>query len=279
MKHGAKRRNTTTIWTVVISFFLSLIVFSGAFLVPWFISHWDRPESTETVGEQGHTRTLLLLLHDDDVLTGVVSICGDTRTLAVDVVGYPAQTEVIYRNALCPLSLCYADEGADAASRLASVNGCDFDSVISMSVDAFSAWVSQLGTGISYTLTEPVDVLPQGDQLLTPLQIADVLRFTDWEDPMTGQAAAHAGIVSAVIDQYLNPHCDLEATFNALTALCEQHLTIAQFTVLRPDLQTLANANQQGLCTATVPEGRVTGVGENKRYVLVNFHEKSEKRN
>ncbi len=266
MKHGAKKRFSSAWITAVLAFVLSLAVFSAAFLIPWFIAQWDRPEPADVVGEQGHTRTMWLLLHDGDTLTSAIWICGDTRTLTVDVVGYPAQTEVVYSTALCPLWQCYREVQTESVSYLEAVSGRTADAAISLSVDAFASFVSQLGNGIPYNLPEPVGMLPQGEQLLTPLQIADVLRFDEWGDTVTGQATANATVVMTVIDRYLNERCDLDAAFRALTALCEQHLTIAQFTVVRPDLQTLAGDGV--VCTATVPSGRVTGVDKFRRYVL-----------
>lgn len=267
MKHGAKKRWFSSAWvTAAVAFVLSLTVFSAAFLIPWFISHWDRPDPAEVLGEQGHTRTLWLLLYDDETLTSALWICGDTRTLTIDVTAYPANTEVVYSTALCPLWQCYREVKTDCVSYLEAVSGRTADGTISLSVDAFATLVSHLGNGIPYTLSEPVGMLPQGEQLLTPLQIADVLRFDEWEDAVTGQAIANGTVVKTVIDRYYNTQCDLDAAFRALTAVCEQHLTIAQFTVIRSDLEMLAGDGV--VCTVSVPSGRVSGVDTYRRYVL-----------
>lgn len=267
MKHGAKRRWFTSVWvTATVAFFVSLAVFSATFLIPRFIAQWDRPAPAEVVGEQGRTRSVWLLLHEGDRLTSAVWIGGDTATLTIDVVGYPANTEVVYSTALCPLWQCYRETDVACTTYLEAVSGRTADATISLSADAFAAFTARLGNGISYTLPEPVGMLPQGQQQLMPLQIADVLRFDEWEDTVTGQATANADIVKIVIDRYLNTQCDLDAAFRALTALCEQHLTIAQFTVLRPDLETLAGDGV--VCTSSVPQGHLSGIDKYRRYVL-----------
>ncbi len=270
MKHAARkrRRHPTGLRIAIPAFLLSLLAFGVALLLPWVASYWERPEPTEAVGEQGKVRRLCVLLHDES-LVGALSITTDTRTLSVEVTGYPVQTEVVYRTALSTLSYCYAEEGDAAASYLASITGLPYDAVISLSVDAVATLASQLGGGISYTLPQAVGTLPEGTQWLSPLQMADVIRYTEWDNVLTGPATVQSGLVAAFLNRYWTVHTDMEAAFRALTALSDDHLTVAQFAVIRHDLDTLSAANSGALCTASVPEGKSVGVGDNRRYVLL----------
>lgn len=270
MKHAAKRQvpRFSPVWrTAVPVFFLSLFIFSLILILPWLSHHSEREEPIEALGEQGRERTLLLLIHDNGVLTGAVAVQTDIDALQVRVTGYPWQTEVVCRTALCTLAECYAGEGTSVADYLSAVTRDTYDATLQLSATAVGSFVSRLGGGITYALPEAVGLLPAGEQTLTALQITELLCYDGWT-PTTGQAAAHAGIIGAIIDRYLSPRQNLTAAFNALTAVCDDRLTVAQFTVLRSDLQTLADANRNGLCAVSVPNGRAVGTDGQQRYVL-----------
>ena len=101
MKHGVKRENwvkrlTGTTVTVVGAFVLSLLAFGLIFLLPVLserLTPDDIPE--EVLGERGVERSIWLLFHDGDTLTGLVKLITDTRTMTVEAVGYPPGTELI----------------------------------------------------------------------------------------------------------------------------------------------------------------------------------------
>lgn len=270
MKHGAKRRFrlSSAQWTAIIAFVLSFLAFGAVFLLPPLLSRWERPKPMEALGEEGKQRTLLLFIHDEGELTGAVALCSDTGRMQIRATGYPACTEVVYKTALRQLSECYAAEGSATAGFLSAVTGERYDAVISFSVESLGAFVARLGNGISYTLPERVGALPEGEQTLSALQIADVLSFADWEEGAVGQAAVHAGIVAAVCNRYLTPRCDITQAFNTLTSLCDERLTVAQFLVIKPELEQLAQTNQGAICVYAVPDGRMTGIGEARRFVL-----------
>ncbi len=271
MKHGAKRhrRRSVSRWlTALPAFLLSVLVFGTAILLPWLLSGAADPEASQTDVRQGRERTLLLFIHDlGDTLTGAVCIRTDTGTLTVQAVGYPAQTEVSCGTTLCTLAERYEVEGTEAAQRLSAVTGETYDAVLRMSVSAVAAFVAYNGNGVVYTLPEPVGILAQGEQTLTSLQVADVLRFEGWLQSLTGQAAAHAGMIAAILNRYLSPHQDLDVLFERFSQLCDDRVTVAQFSVIRSELEALAAANTGTVCRATVPEGYAVGDGETRRFV------------
>lgn len=239
-------------------------------MLPWLPGAATEPEASQADVGQGKERTMLLLIHDiGNTLTAAVSVHTDTRTMSVTAVGYPAQTEVSYQTELCTLAERYAEEGTAVAARLSAVSGEAYDAVVRMSVSAVAAFVAGSGNGISYALTEPVGVLPQGEQTLTSLQIADVLRYDGWMQSLTGSAEAHAGIVAAIINRYLTPHQEMSVLFNRFAALCGDHVTVSGFEAVREELEALAAENSGAVCRATVPEGRAAGSAENRRFVIV----------
>lgn len=274
MKHGAKRRwrfDFRGSWhSAIPAFAVSVLVFGAAILLPWLLGTAEGQETAPADVGQGKERSLLLLIHDfDNTLTAAVSVHTDTRTLSVKTVGFPAQTEVGYQTELCTLAERYAEEGTAVAARLSAVSGEDYDAVVRLSVSAVAAFVAGTGNGISYTLTEPVGVLPQGEQTLTSLQIADVLRYDGWMQSLTGRAEAHAGIIAAIINRYLTPEQDLTTLFHRFAALCGDRVTIAGFEAVREELAALAKANSGAVCHATVPAGRAVGSAEDRRFVIV----------
>lgn len=275
MKHGArpKRRKwlTSSAVTVGIAFVVSFLVFGGVLLLPLWLDGDETPTPVEAGGTYGRERTVLVLVHDtDNTLTAAVAVSADTRTLTMRAVGYPACSEVVYRTRLCTLAECYAEEGAAAGEYLAAALGTSFDGVWQLSVSAVAALSARMGNGVTYTLPEAVGALAAGEQTLTSLQVADVLRFTGWKQQLTGQAAAHAGVIAALINRYLTPQQNLTALFNMLTALCDERLTVSGFAAMEEDLHRLATANTGALCSAAVPAGRAVGTGMTRRYALVN---------
>lgn len=275
MKHGVRHERrrwlTSSAVTAGVAFLLSFLVFGGVLLLPLWLNRVEGPSPVEVDGAYGYERTVLVLVHDtDNTLTAAVAVSADTRTLTMRAVGYPACTEAVYRTRLCTLADFYAGEGAAAGDYLSSVSGTSFDGVWQLSISAVAALAAQLGNGVTYTLPEAVGTLPAGAQTLTSLQVADVLRFTGWTQQSTGQAAAHAGIIAALINQYLTPQQNLTAVFNTLTALCDERLTVSGFAAVENDLQRLAVANTGTLCSVSVPMGRTVGIGNERRYALAN---------
>ncbi len=272
MKHGAKRnrRRANIRWkTAIPTFLLSIAVFGVAVLLPWLTVKESGTNASQADATHGKDYTVLLLLHDiEDTLTAAVSIRADTRTMQVTVTGYPSQTEVDCGTRLSTLREQYAAEGVAVAQRLKAVAGEQYDGVIRLSISAVAAFVAALGNGVTYTLTEPVGVLDQGQQLLSSLQVADVLRYTAWKQRITGRAAAHAGLVAAIIDRYLVPRCDPEVLFRRFSSVCDDRITVSQFSAISKELERLAAANENGICRVIIPEGRVVGVGTDCRFVL-----------
>ena len=268
MKHGAKRRLNAGQRTSVWVFIATLPLFAVILLLPLLKVYPDTPYS-ETGNTPGKVRSVLLLVHNgENSLTGAVCVKTDTVRTRVEVIGYPKQTEVTNGTSLCTLQTCYATIGSKTGERLSAVTGDTYDAVWRISADGVGEFVSRMGGGIPYTLPETVGLLQTGEQLLTAPQIAELLCYDGWERDAEGQAAMHGGVVSAVIDRFLAPSYDLQNSFNVLTAVCDDRITIAQFTVVKEDLLQLSQANVRGICRTSVAKGKMMGVGENERYVL-----------
>ncbi len=271
LKHAVRGGRSRRWAAVTATFVVALLLFGMVVVLPQWFSDAAEEELSATDTRQGRERSLLLMIYDfDNRLTGSVAVYTDARTLSMRAVGYPPQTEVRRNNELTTLAACYADEGSAAAERLSAVTGERYDAVLGLSVSAIAAFVARSGNGITYTLAEPVGKLADGEQTLTSLQIADVLRYRGWLQSLTGSADAHSGIITAIINRFLVPQNDLTALFNRFCEVCEDKVSIATFEVVRDDLALMAKANDGGICRAFVPEGRGVGSGELRRYAL-NF--------
>lgn len=267
MKHSERRqrRRIPHPITVVLTFGGALLLFGAMLWMPWL-----KPGQTDTVKaavEQGQTHTVLLLIHNaQNQLTGVVSVRADTRTLTMYACAYPTETEVLFGTQVGTLAQCYAANKKVVACLEVAANE-RYDAVLTLSVKAISRMIAHRGNGLMYVLPEPVGMLPAGKQLLTAVQVSDLFVYTGWSQK-NGQAEAQAGLIAAVLNRYFTASCDLQQAFSQLTALCEEHLTVAQFTAIRSELEQLAAANNGGICIAQVAQGRWVGNGESRRYLL-----------
>lgn len=270
MKHGARRQRRLFSYSlmVALAFWGALVLFGATMWMPWGEQEY-KPEAVEAVGERGQSRTVLLLVHDaENQLTGAVSVKGDTRTLTMCACAYPVETEVMCGTQVWTLAQCYTAGGKAAAASLETATQEQYDAIVLLSAEAVSHMVAYWGNGVMYVLPESVGALPAGEQVLTSVQMADLLRYTGWSDKGIGQATVHAGLTAAVLNRYLTAACDLQQAFSRLTSLCEEHLTVAQFTAVRGELEQLAAANHGAICTASVAQGRWVESETASRYLL-----------
>lgn len=263
MKHGAKRqkwvkRLTRTSVTVAGAFVLSLLAFGLIFLLP-LVSERMTPDDTpeEVLGERGVERSVWLLFHDGDTLTGLVKLITDTRTMTVSTVGYPPQTEIIDGVTVTTAEALYPAWGERVATALEKLT------VLSFPIDGAAALIGRVSGNLPITLPQAVGSLPKGELTLAPLQAAEVLRFDGWEQGGVGQAWAHAHLTAAFLNRTLTDTPNVDLAFGELTAVCDTRLNISQLEAARGEIEALAASR----CEARVAAGYMTGTKENQRYV------------
>ncbi len=270
MKHGAKRKwswkqFSCTPVTVAGAFLLSLMAFGLVLLLPVFIRQIEPDtDSAEVLGERGVQRCLWVVLHEDNKLSGLVRVCTDTCTQTISVTGVPLQAEITDDVTLTTVAALYEKQGENAVLVLEELP------IVSLSVDAFAALVGSVSGNLPLTLPQPVEQLPQGELTLTALQVAQVLRFEDWEQGGVEQALIHAKLIAAFINRTLTDSKDLYTVFGTVAGACEPRLHVSQFVMVQDELQTLCKANTGDICIANVLPGYMVGVGERQRYVLEN---------
>ncbi len=262
MKHATKqkwvKRLSRTPTTVAGAFLLSLLAFGFIMLLPLIVERMtpgDQPE--EVLGERGVERSMWLLFHDGDTLTGLVKLITDTRTLTVRAVGYPPQTELIDGVKLTTAEALYPTWGERVATEL------DELTVLSLPIRGVAALVSSVSGNLPITLPQMVGSLPAGEVTLTPLQIAEVLTFDEWEQGGVGQAWAHAQVTIAFLSRTLTDTLNVDAAFGELTAVCDTRLNVSQLETVRGEIEALAASRYE----ARVAAGYMIGTKENQRYV------------
>ncbi len=253
------KRLTSTSMTVAGAFALSLLAFGLIFLLP-LLSERLTPDDTpeEVLGERGVERSVWLLFHDGDTLTGLVKLIADTRTMTVEAVGYPPQTELIDGVTVTTAARLYPAWGERVATEL------DDMTALSLPIGGAATLIARVSGNLSTALPQAVGSLPKGELTLTPLQAAEVLTFDGWEQGGVGQAWAHAELTAAFLRRTLTDTLNADAAFGELTAVCDTRLNIAQLEAVRGELGALADCR----ISARVAAGYMTGTAENQRYVL-----------
>lgn len=246
MKHGAPPSHLAA-KTVLAAFALAVAVFGAVLLLPLLLPRLlaDRPV-TEADAPSGRVREYTLLFRRaEGELTGAVRLTSDTRLLTLTATGYAPTWSAAEGKPT--LETLFREQGEAAASAALGPS----DSTLTFSVSSVAGLIVYLGDNLPYTLPEPLGLLPSGAVTLTPMQTADILRYRQWENGDTGQAAAHAGVVAAIFNRYLTEDRDFEADFAKLTELCDSRLHISEFVAIHEGLKTLAAANDGHLCTPT----------------------------
>lgn len=265
MKHAAKqkwvKRLTRTWVTVAGAFLLSLLAFGMIMMLP-FVIHGPDEVPEEVLGERGVERSVWIVYHDGDRLTGLVKVITDTRTMTMSAVGYPPQTEIVDGVTVTTAEALYPSWGERVATKLTECT------VLSLSINGARTLVGCVSGNLPMTLPQAVGSLPKGELTLAPLQVAEVLSFDGWEQGGVGQAWAHAQLTAAFLNQTLTDTPYLDTAFGELTAVCDTRLSIAQLEAVRDELLALGTANDGAICKAWVASGYMTGVKENQRYVL-----------
>ncbi len=268
MKHGAKRekwvkRLSRTPVTVAGAFILSLLAFGFVLLIP-FITEWLAPDEApeEVLGERGVERSAWVVFHDGENLTGMVKLVSDTRTMTMNAVGYPPQTEIIDGVTVTTAAALYPERGERVAVLIEELP------VLSLSVSGAASLMGQLSGNLPMALPQAVGSLPAGTLTLPPLQAETVLKFDGWERGGVEQAWVHAQLTATFLNRTLTDTLDLDTAFGKLTAVCDVKLNVSQLEKVRDDLAALGTANDGAICEARVVSGYMTGIGERQRYVL-----------
>ncbi len=239
MKHATPSRHITA-KTVLLAFVLSFAVFGSVLMMAAVSKGRTEGDSAEADASIGRIRTAVLFFRKTvDELSGAVLLTMDTNRMGISVIGFSPEEEIDGRS----LQKIYQTGSLYAAAQLAAQYGKSADSVLSFSVSNVAAFLVYAGERLPLTLPEQVDILPVGESTLTPMQVADVLRYEQWSSGAAGQGDIHAAVVAAILNRYLVKERDLERDFKKLTQLCDERLYVSQFEAVKEELTSLAKEN------------------------------------
>lgn len=268
MKHGATKKKRRRVFSkqsrlIVFAFLASVAAFGLVFVIPLITNpSKQQNQPQEVLGSTGKQRTVWVLFHDEGKLLGSVAVIGDTRTVTLQTVGIPAETQVIKATTLTTLQKLFEEEGETAVKELAKQIEFDADGVICLSVNAVTECVRRISGNIPFTLSEQVGRLPALEVTLTPLQVADLLRYNEWTQGMSGRAHVYAQLTALFLEQSLKK--DVKKSFGVLTEVADSRLHISQFAAIEDDLRILSNVS----CTVSVAAGYQSGGEKEPYYVL-----------
>lgn len=239
MKHATPTRRISP-KTVLCVCLLIFVLFGSALLTLAVFRHHPDEYPAETDASVGRVYTVALFFRKTvDDLSGAVLLTVDTRQMAITVRGIAVDADIGGRS----LQDLYRVGSLHAATRLSAEYGTSCDGVLSFSVSNVAAFLVYAQDRVSISLPEQMDLLPPGESTLTPIQVADVLRYQNWENGTATQAQLHADVVAAIINRYWVDERDLAQDFKELTALCDERLSIAQFETVKDELYVLAEHN------------------------------------
>ncbi len=240
MKHGAPVVHHP-VRTAFAAFILALFVFGALILVSEFVLTEEDTQLVEVDNKNQTLRTLTLFFHDgEEQLTGIVTVMTDVQSMTIQAVAYPITTAV--QNA-------YAEGKSEYARMLFDrEQNVESDITLSFSVDRVSDFLVYIGQQIPLTIPEPALGLPVGESTLTPDQVTNLLRYSEWSAGETVGQRLYAQTVAWLINRCLIPSRDIDADFAKLTELCDDRLHISQFAVIREELISLATENDGNLC-------------------------------
>ncbi len=239
MKHATPARYMTT-KTVLLTFILSLVLFGTVLMAALMIKQSPAEDPTEVDASMGRVRTVALFFRKTvDELSGAVLLTVDTRQMAMICRGISPDTDIGGRS----LQELYRVGSVHAATKLATAYGVACDGTLSFSVSNVAAFLVYAQDRLCLTLPEQMDILPTGENTLTPMQVADVLRYQGWENGTTTQADMHAAVVASIINRYWVDERNLEQDFKQLTALCDERLHISQFAAIKDEVYAVAKHN------------------------------------
>ena len=248
MKHAVSRSQSNAV-TVLTAFVVALLMFAGVLVIPMIKSPVTDEPPVQADSVPAHVWQVGLLFYDTDrQLTGVVRLVVDTQTMQLQAVGYPPSADIGGKSLQQWVD---ADGSMGAFERLCEEESGVADGVISLSVSDVAAFIVYLKERLPLTLSEPMEILPSGEQLLTPMQVADVLRYREWEQGEYVQAQMHAQVVAALLNRYLTVNRNFETDFKKLTTLCDEPLNISQYAAAKDILQALAEHNDGHICNVS----------------------------
>lgn len=262
MRHAAKRKRPKrdAAVAVVCTFFLSVAVFGMAVLVICVGQYRQKlGESEEVSGTRGVRRDAWVLLHDDGALKGMWHVTADTGRRTIEVVVFPPEREVVNGTTVTTADEVFRQYG----ERMVTLIG--EDETILLPLSGAAALVRDVSGNVAITLPQAVGTIPEGDVTLTPLQVAEVLRYDEWEQGPVGRAAVQAALATAFFERTLSRTNDTERAFEVLTDASESRLSIAQFAAVREEWETLCT--DPVTCSARVAAGYTVGA-DTVRYVV-----------
>lgn len=290
-RRKSERPSSSGMLYFILAFVICLVLFAGIGVLWWHIADPEIPflqntgttaattTTTQPVGRfsvNDRFSVAVYITDNDNALQTVSLALFKPDTDNVSVIPLPAELALPDADT-DTLARRFATGGADAAQMaLSAYIGKPLDYYVVLSYNTVESYFTQLSAPLVVKLPKDVDQqsadgsfsihLSEGEQALTPKQIANLLRCDNWQAGKRERANMHATVVSAYINQFIAKDRALSSDHTLLASLTDTNLTGERFSTIEPPLSYLANLSKDLLCTSTNIDGNFAGAGGNLRF-------------
>ena len=214
----------------------------------------------------------------------LVMVCPDTAQITV--CGIPVELSLSDTDHTATLARRFRLDGVDKADEallFALPSSPHYYTV--MSYAQVEAYFEALNSTLDVTLPKDVDEasedssysihLTAGDHALTPRQITNLMRCTDWQSGRRERADMHALLVQSYVQQFVNGKRTLSADYKQLCAQSTTNLPEERFAAISAAWQYMAMSQSEN-STALLPiTGVYSGTGASMQFVFTtDFYER-----
>lgn len=282
-KPKKKKRRISGALAFLLAFILFLVVFGGLCL--WAVTNVMRdkklkgatPSSVSNVSTVEYraedARNLLIITTEEQQAQGFVIVRTDPANVRIRTLALPRETNMAVGTEWFRLYELYSTKGvSETRAAIEDQLHISLDNQVVVSYSNIEKILRHYDSGLVFTVIENLDSLKMSGGLknLTPEQVTDLFRYSEWRGGYQQRADIQAQIVAAMINQYMVPGrlASAEADFNALINLVQSDIKVSHYVQAKPGLDYLAQRNTGDICATVSVAGSYVGSGEQTRFEL-----------
>lgn len=288
LKRKKSHKRLSNALVFLVAFLLFLLVFGGLCLWAVVKINQDRQSSQNpgsSLSEEGpvfsgdDAKTLLLVTTDMGEAQGFVTVRIDPAAGRITTMAFPRETAVESGTDTYRLYELFASQGVvGVRDSLAALTGLSFDNYAVITYNNIEKLVTYLGDGLLTELPENLDYnadgyfikLEAGTRVLTAPQVANVLRYPNWQGGKKQKAAIQAQLTASLINQYLIParQSTADTDFSTIVNLLQSDIRVSHYNAAKAGLDYLGTLNKSNgaVCAAAAFPGEFVGSGSQLRF-------------
>ncbi|MBE6764211.1 MAG: hypothetical protein E7553_07725 [Ruminococcaceae bacterium] len=293
-KKQSERPDSSGMLYFILAFVVCLALFAGIGVLWWKIAKPELPylnpdaSATTTTTSAEPTKptsrfaatdrfSIAVYITDDRGALQSVSLClFKPDSDSISVIALPAELGLPDADT-DTLSRRFATGGPESAQMaLSGYIGKPVDYYAALTYSGVEKYLTALEEPLIVKLPKDIDQqasdgsfsihLKEGEQALSPKQVANLLRCDNWQSGRRERTNMHAAVVSAYINQFVSEGRDLTADHTQLSVNANTNLNNSRFKTIITPLSYLAELRKDLLCTSTHIDGTFTGAGSTLRF-------------